>query len=64
MEGVLRAAREADAYIQKLERAIEALQQENSELRAKLARAESDRDKLNTWADWAEAELGRRSKGS
>ncbi len=62
VNAVLQAAQEADEYVQKLERYVEDLQREVRELRAHSAKVESDRDKMYAWADWAEAELRRRTK--
>ena len=62
VNAVLQVAQEAEEYIQKLERNVEALQQEIRALRAHSALVEGDRDRLYAWATWAEAELKRRPK--
>lgn len=61
VNALLQALQEQDHYINQQGAYVEALRREVAELRAHAAQVESDRDRLNEYGTWAEAELKKRS---
>lgn len=60
VNALLQALQEQDQYIGEQNAYIEALRREVAELRAHSARVEKNRDDLDEYATWAQAELQRR----